>query len=77
MKDVLIAAMLGAVTVFAGWAIEDYGRSRWSRSVLSAIEAVIVVIAVVAITVASDRPLFALVGVAAAIAVGLARGRGW
>jgi UDP-N-acetylmuramyl pentapeptide phosphotransferase/UDP-N-acetylglucosamine-1-phosphate transferase len=77
MNDVLIAVLIGAVAVFAGWAVEDYGHSRWSRRVLNAIQAVTIVVALGVLPVASDKPWFALLGIAAAIGVGLARGRGW
>jgi hypothetical protein len=69
MTDIVYAALLGAVLVMLGGALEDFGERRdLPRPVVTAAWIAVLVAGVIAVDTVSDRPLFALLGVALVVA---------
>jgi O-antigen ligase len=69
LKDAIIAAVAGAGMFGILLVADAYGERRWPTWAQSASNAVILMTTTVVVEAASDRPLFALVGIAVVVVI--------
>jgi uncharacterized membrane protein HdeD (DUF308 family) len=70
MTDAIIAAVAGAGMFGVLLVVDEYGKRRWSTWARSAANIVVLVATPLVVVATSDRPLFALVGIAVVVITG-------
>jgi hypothetical protein len=69
MKDAIVAVLLGVAAVGARYATENIVATRWTPWIRATAYGAVLVGSVLLIEAASDSAMFALLGVAAVVAI--------